>query len=95
MCLNSQNIQLSIIQNITYLKFPPNSNIYTTDNLYYINTKTFVNTTHTSTKQQGRVFKMHWCVHCSNPCIDRVWSFVEHSTLYANSSMVLPMPKVA
>jgi len=33
-----------MIQNIIYLKLPPNSNIYTTDDLYYINTKTFVNT---------------------------------------------------
>jgi hypothetical protein len=45
------------------LNVPPNSYIYTTDNLYYINTKTFVNTKsytkNVSTKQKKCLFHVH------------------------------------
>jgi len=97
------NIQLTMIKNIIYLKFPPNSNIYTTANLYYTNTKTSVNTKSQHYKCNNKATGV--CIYSAlvsalqHPLhLDRFWSFLQHSNLYANSSMVLPvitMPKVA
>ena len=49
-------------------------------------------------QQSNRGVYLQHIGECTAAHLDRFWSFLQHSTLYANSSMVLPvitMPKVA